>query len=69
MDGLRDAVRGYVVERLGSDLAGLVADDAQVIKKRGRGVGVASRCCGLTGQMDNCEAIAMPTQTAEAEHA
>lgn len=69
VDLLRDAVRGYVVEHLGSDQAALVADDTSVVKKGDRSVGVAPQYCGLTGQTENCQVMPMLTYATEAGHA
>jgi SRSO17 transposase len=69
VDLLRDAVRGYVVEHLGSDQAALVADDTQVVKKGDRSVGVAPQYCGLTGQKENCQVMPMLTYATGAGHA
>ncbi len=69
VDALRDAVRDYVVEHLGTCQAALVADDTQVIKKGNRSVGVAPQHCGLTGQTENCQVMPMLTYATEAGHA
>jgi SRSO17 transposase len=66
---LRDAVRSYVVEHLGSDQAALVADDTAVIKKGDRSVGVAPQYCGLTGQTENCQVMPMLGYATDSGHA
>jgi SRSO17 transposase len=66
---LRDAVRDYVVEHLGSDDAALIADDTSVIKKGTRSVGVAPQYCGLTGQTENCQVMPMLSYATETGHA
>jgi SRSO17 transposase len=68
-DVLRDEVRGYVVEHLGSADAVLIADDTQAIKKGTKSVGVARQHCGATGQVENCQAIPMLTYASELGHA
>jgi SRSO17 transposase len=69
VDALRDAVRDYVVEHLGSEDAALVADDTSVIKKGARSVGVAPQYCGLTGQTENCQVMPMLSYATETGHA
>jgi SRSO17 transposase len=51
---LRAAVRDYVVARLGHEMAVLVVDDTQAIKKGVKSVGVAYQHCGTTGDVRNC---------------
>ncbi len=66
---LRDQVRDYVVEYLGSPDAVLIADDTQAIKKGDRSVGVARQYCGATGQVENCQVMPMLTYASRAGHA
>jgi len=68
-DVLRDEVRAYVVEHLGSPHGVLIADDTQAIKKGDRSVGVARQYCGLTGQVGNCQVMPMLTYASPAGHA
>jgi DDE superfamily endonuclease len=68
-DAPRDHVRDYVVAGLGSADAAVVADDTQAIKKGDKGVGVAPRHRGLTGQTENCQVMPMLTHATEAGHA
>jgi SRSO17 transposase len=68
-DALRDDVRAYVVEHLGSPDGVLIADDTQAIKKGDRSVGVARQYCGLTGQVENCQVMPMLTYASAAGHA
>ncbi|MEU8252441.1 IS701 family transposase, partial [Nonomuraea sp. NPDC048916] len=68
-DTLRDDVRAYVVEHLGSADGVLIADDTQAIKKGDRSVGVARQYCGLTGQVENCQVMPMLTYASAAGHA
>ncbi|MEU7990600.1 IS701 family transposase [Streptosporangium canum] len=66
---LRDEVRAYVMEHLGSLDGVLIADDTQAIKKGDRSVGAAHQYCGLTGQVENCQVMPMLTYASEAGHA
>ncbi|WP_433412693.1 IS701 family transposase [Microtetraspora malaysiensis] len=69
VEALRDQVRDYVVEHLGSPDAVLIADDTQAIKKGDRSVGVARQYCGATGQVENCQVMPMLTYASRAGHA
>lgn len=68
-DELRDVVRDYVIENLGSPRGIVVADDTQVIKKGKSSVGVSHQHCGLTGQIENCQVMPMLTYVGDQEHA
>lgn len=68
-DRLRDEVRSYVVEELGSDRAVLVVDDTQSVKKGTASVGIARQHCGLTGQVENCQCMVMVTYASAHGHA
>ncbi|MGJ6965147.1 IS701 family transposase [Streptosporangium sp. G11] len=68
-DALRDDVRAYVLEHLGSTDGVLIADDTRAIKKGGRSVGVARQYCGLTGQVENCQVMPMLTYASATGHA
>ncbi|MEU7005056.1 IS701 family transposase [Nonomuraea sp. NPDC046570] len=68
-DVLRDDVRAYVVEHLGSADGVLIADDTQAIKKGDKSVGVARQYCGLTGQVENCQVMPMLIYASAAGHA
>lgn len=67
-DLLRDAVRDYIVARLGDADASLVIDDTQAQKKGTKSVGVAYQHCGLTGDVRNCQTMVMLTYATEAGH-
>jgi SRSO17 transposase len=60
VDGVRDDVRGYVLDTLG-DPAGeqasgvFVVDDTGFVKKGIRSAGVARQYTGTTGKVDNCQ--------------
>jgi SRSO17 transposase len=53
-DAVRDELRGYVVERLGSGGV-LIVDETGFIKKGTRSAGVARQYTGTTGKIDNCQ--------------
>lgn len=56
VDGVRDDVRGYVLQHLGDDRTGVfVVDDTGFIKKGIRSAGVARQYTGTTGKVDNCQ--------------
>ena len=54
-DGLRDAVRGYVIEALGDADGVLVVDDTGFVKKGQHSVGVARQYSGTAGRIENCQ--------------
>lgn len=68
VDELRDVIRNYVVEHLGSPRGILIADDTQVIKKGRSSVGVSHQHSGLTGQIENCQVMPMLTYAGEHGH-
>ncbi|WP_220448456.1 IS701 family transposase [Nonomuraea diastatica] len=68
-DRLRDEVRSYVIEHLGSPDGVLIADDTQAIKKGDKSVGVAPQHCGATGQIENCQVLPMLTYASDTGHA
>jgi SRSO17 transposase len=54
-DGVRDDLRHYVVEQLGSQGA-VIAIDETSFKKRGKkSAGVGLQYCGTTGRVENCQ--------------
>jgi SRSO17 transposase len=56
VDGVRDDVRGYVLEHLGDPASGVfVVDDTGFVKKGVRSAGVARQSTGTTGKVDNCQ--------------
>jgi SRSO17 transposase len=61
VDGVRDDVRGYVLDGLGDSNASgsvggvFIADDTGFIKKGRRSAGVQRQYTGTTGKIDNCQ--------------
>ena len=56
VDGVRDDVRGYVLDALGDEATGVfVLDDTGFPKKGVRSAGVARQYTGTTGKVDNCQ--------------
>jgi SRSO17 transposase len=55
VDGVRDDVRGYVVERLGSADGVLMVDDTGFVKKGIRSAGVQRQYSGTAGRTENCQ--------------
>jgi SRSO17 transposase len=54
-DGVRDDLRGYVVEQLGDPGAVLVVDETGFLKKGTTSVGVQRQYSGTAGKVDNCQ--------------
>src|SRR5215813_7456511 len=55
VDGVRDDVRGYVVEQLGERDGVLIADDTGFLKKGSRSTGVQRQYSGTAGRTENCQ--------------
>ena len=55
VDGVRDDIRGYVVERLGDPDGVLIADDTGFLKKGTRSAGVQRQYSGTAGRTENCQ--------------
>jgi len=55
VDGVRDDVRGYVVEHLGNPDGVLIADDTGFLKKGTRSAGVQRQYSGTAGRTENCQ--------------
>lgn len=56
VDGVRDDLRGYVLDRLGDEASGVfVIDETGFIKKGLRSAGVQRQYTGTTGKIDNCQ--------------
>jgi SRSO17 transposase len=54
-DGLRDDVRGYVIERLGDPGGVLVVDETGFLKKGTKSAGVQRQYSGTAGRIENCQ--------------
>jgi SRSO17 transposase len=55
VDGVRDDLREYVVERLGGPDGVLIVDDTGFLKKGLRSAGVARQYSGTAGRVENCQ--------------
>jgi SRSO17 transposase len=56
VEGVRDDVRGYVLDELGDQASGVfVVDETGFIKKGLRSAGVQRQYTGTTGKIDNCQ--------------
>ena len=54
IDGVRDDLRGYVLDELGDEATGVfIVDESGFIKKGVRSAGVARQYTGTTGKIDN----------------
>lgn len=54
-DGVRDDLRGYVVEQLGHHKAVIAIDETSFRKRGNKSAGVGPQYCGTTGQVENCQ--------------
>lgn len=54
-DLVRDDLRGYVLEQLGTHEAIVVIDETSFPKRGKKSVGVKVQYCGTTGQVENCQ--------------
>jgi SRSO17 transposase len=55
VDGVRDDLRGYVLEALGDPAGVFVVDETGFIKKGVRSAGVQRQYTGTSGKIDNCQ--------------
>ena len=56
VDGVRDDLRGYVLDELGDQASGVfVVDETGFVKKGVRSAGVARQYTGTSGKIDNCQ--------------
>jgi SRSO17 transposase len=54
-DAVRDDLRDYVVEHLGTDAAVLVVDETGFLKKGSKSAGVGRQYSGTAGRIENCQ--------------
>ena len=54
-DGVRDDLRAYALEQLGTESAILVIDETSFPKRGHHSAGVAMQYCGTTGHVENCQ--------------
>ena len=55
VDGVRDDLRGYVLDQLGDGSGVWIVDDTGFIKKGVRSAGVQRQYTGTSGKIDNCQ--------------
>ena len=55
VDGVRDDLRGYVLDELGDPAGVFIVDETGFIKKGVRSAGVQRQYTGTTGKVDNCQ--------------
>ncbi|ANS32552.1 transposase (plasmid) [Rhodococcus opacus] len=65
IDGVRDDVRDYVVERLGNPAGVLIVDDTGFLKKGTRSAGVQRQYSGTAGRVENCHLLLCQAAVAE----
>lgn len=68
-DGVRDDLRGYVIERLADPGAVLVLDETGDLKKGVHTVGVQRQYTGTAGRIENAQVAVYLTYATEAGHA
>jgi SRSO17 transposase len=68
-DGVRDDVRGYVVEQLGDAGAVLVVDETGDLKKGATTAGVARQYTGTAGKIENAQVAVYLSYASPAGHA
>jgi len=68
-DAVRDDVRGYVVEHLGSPDAVLVVDETGDLKKGAASAGVQRQYTGTAGRVENCQVAVFLSYAARGGHA
>jgi SRSO17 transposase len=68
-DAVRDDVRAYVVEHLGSADAVLVADETGDVKKGAASAGVQRQYSGTAGRVENCQVAVFLSYASPAGHA
>ena len=65
VEGVRDELRTYVLEHLGSDGSVLVVDETGFLKKGEHSVGVKRQYSGTAGRIENCQVGVFLAYTSE----
>ena len=68
-DAVRDDLRGYVIEHLGSPGAVLVVDETGDVKKGKASAGVQRQYSGTAGRVENCQVAVFLSYASPAGHA
>jgi SRSO17 transposase len=68
-DGIRDDLRGYVIEALGDPAAVLVVDETGDVKKGTASAGVQRQYSGTAGRIENCQVAVYLTYAGRGGHA
>jgi SRSO17 transposase len=68
-DAVRDDLRGYIIEHLGSAGAVLVVDETGDVKKGRVSAGVQRQYSGTAGRVENCQVAVFVSYAAPAGHA
>ena len=68
-DAVRDDLRGYVIEHLGSADAVLVVDETGDVKKGTASAGVQRQYSGTAGRVENCQVAVFLSYASPAGHA
>ena len=55
VDGVRDDIRTYAIEQLGTESAILALDETSFPKRGDKSAGVGVQYCGTTGRVENCQ--------------
>ena len=69
IDGVRDDVRDYIIERVGDRDGVLIVDDTGFLKKGTRSAGVQRQCSGTAGRIENCRIGVFLAYASQAGHA
>jgi SRSO17 transposase len=69
IDGVRDDVRDYVIERIGDRDGVLIVDDTGFLKKGTRSAGVQRQYSGTAGRIENCQIGVFLAYASQAGHA
>ncbi len=68
-EGVRDELRGYVLEHLSDSDGALVLDETSFPKKGAKSVGVARQYCGSLGKKENCQVGVLLAYSSPSGHA